>query len=419
MQEQENFSRTLRGNFQFTYTGNYGPIQGVPPNTGINLAIAHTGQDSQQQYSYTESNVGGQSRSDTFAITDTRQIGPHLTQSENFSESDSEASFGGITTSNSSTTFTSLTHYTTPGEDYLLTFDKTWSAQPYGDNKLPELQIHPYSFLPHFPFPIQPAFTIGNYSEIQNYFVTNPNNTGGKLFDTSRADLALLLGPAIFKVFGSDFTAQVNVNQYAYGTGDLKASILQTLSLNTPIGSHVVNSITYNESNYNGPALVPFEYLDQQPLMNLKGAQDLLRFYNGNIYNFTLGFATNFDGIAQPVTYQLNAQPSPRSEVILGGAFDPGPGQGFIPTTIQFVTPFGYETTLQFAGQIDWQNHERIENKVIFISKTIGECYQINVQYAEASRLVNVSISLLAFPSHPAGFGIGQAAPIIPTTLNF
>jgi hypothetical protein len=418
MQEQENFSKTLRGDFQFTYNGNYGPLVGVPPNTGINLAIAHAGQNSQQQYSLTESSVGGQSRSQTWAFTDTRQLGPHLTQSENFSLSNSQSSFGGITSSNGSSNFTSLTHLTTPGEDYLLTIDKTFSAQPYGDNKLPELQVHPYSFFPHFWFPIQPSFTVGNYSEIQQYFTTS-NTSGGKDFSTSRADLGFLFGPALVKVFGSDFSAQVSVNQYLYGTGDLKASILQTMSLNTPISNHIVNSITYNESNFNGPALVPFEYLDQQPLINQKGAQDLIRFYNGNVYNFTMGFATNFNGQAQPVTYQLNAMPSTRSEVILGGAFDPGPGQGFTPTTVQFVTPFGYETTLQFASQIDWQNHERLENKVIYLSKIIGECYEIQVQYAEAARLLNVSISLLAFPTRSAGFGIGQPSTIVPSSLNF
>ena len=37
------------------------------------------------------------------------------------------------------------------------------------------------------------------------------------------------------------------------------------LELDDAVTSHIVNTINYNEANYNGPALVPFQYLDQQP----------------------------------------------------------------------------------------------------------------------------------------------------------
>ena len=41
LQEQENFSQHLRGNFQFDYQSNYGPLISIPPNETISAAIAH------------------------------------------------------------------------------------------------------------------------------------------------------------------------------------------------------------------------------------------------------------------------------------------------------------------------------------------------------------------------------------------
>lgn len=406
-QEQENISKTLRANFQFNYQSNYGQLTNVPVNSSFNAGLVHTAARSSQNYSFSHTAVGSQSSSNSFAFTDVRQITSTLTQSENFSLSQSQSNYGGFFSENSSAHFTSLTHLVTHGADYQLIFDKTFAQQPYGIDKLPELQIHPYNFFDHFVIPVQAAFTVGEYSE--------PSNA----FSTSRADLAFVLGPALYRVFGSDFSATVNVNQYAYGTGDLKASIQQVLSLSTPLGRHVVNSITYNESNYNGPALVPFEFLDQEPTTNSKNAQDLLRFYNSDVYTFTLGFSTNFNALAQPVTYQLAARPSSRSILIVGGSFNPGPGMGFQTTNVQFATPFGFDTVLQFVGDIDWTNKGRIENKNIYLSKIIGKCYMIQLQYNEASRLISATVNLLAFPSRGAGFSVGQTGSLIPTSFNF
>ncbi|MHB8178725.1 MAG: hypothetical protein ACYDA5_05465 [Vulcanimicrobiaceae bacterium] len=405
-QEQENFSPRLRGNFNFTYQGNYGPLTNIPPNSGFNASIVHSGLRESQNYTFSRSAVGQQSSSDTFAFTDQHQFTNNLSQAINFSMSRSQNSYGGVSTQNASAHFTSLTHLTTKNDDYQLTFDKTFSQQPFGINKLPELQIRPYRFFAHAPIPITAQFTLGQYSE--------PSNR----FNTSRANLVFGLGPALYKVFGSDFSAAVNVTQDAYGTGDLKAAIQQNLSLTTSLGKHIVNAITYNEANYNGPPFVPFQYLDQQPTQNIKGAQDLLRFFNGDVYTLTLGFATSFNALAQPVTYQLTSRPSARSLLMLGGSFVPGIGQGFTPSTIQFVTPFGRDTTLQFLGTLDWKNKGRIENKTIYLSKIIGNCYEVQLQYNQASRQVNVALNLLAFPSQTANFGIGHNGPIIPSTFN-
>ncbi|MHB8305998.1 MAG: hypothetical protein ACYDEU_08330, partial [Vulcanimicrobiaceae bacterium] len=82
--------------------------------------------------------------------------------------------------------------------------------------------------------------------------------------------------------------------------------------------------------------------------------------------------------------------------------------------------PFGRGAQLQFAGDVDWKNKGRIENKTIYYSRIIGNCYEIRVQYNQASRQINVSLEVLAFPSHTANFGINTQGPIIPTgSLNF
>ncbi len=407
LQEIENFSQTLRGNFGYNYQSNYGPFLNLPPNESFTSTVAHQTLHTSQNYGFNRSSVGSQSSSKTFSFTDNRQITTALSQATNFNLSSSQSNYGGLGSSNSTATFDSLTHLTTSGADYQMTIDKTFAQQPYGIDKLPEFQVRPTQFFPHFVMPLSAQFTAGEYSE--------PSNA----FSTSRANMAFVLGPEIAKIFGSDFQGTVNVNQYYYGTGDEKASIQQILNLTTPLGNHVVNTISYNESNYNGPAFVPFQFLDQQPNQNLKNGQDLVRIFNGDVYTASLGFSTNFDRMAQPVSYQVTMRPSARSVLLLGGSFVPGAGQGFYTTNAQVGIPFGKDASLQMVTDIDWKNKGRLENKVLYYTKTIGDCYQVQALYNEAQKLVTVSINLLAFPSRTATFAVGQSGPLIPSTFNF
>ncbi|MHB8146681.1 MAG: LPS-assembly protein LptD [Vulcanimicrobiaceae bacterium] len=407
LQEIENFSRALRGNFGFSYNSNYGPYTNLPANESFNGTIVHQSARTSQNYTFSRSQVGTQSSSNSLAFTDNRQINQKLSQAVSFNLSNSQSSFNGFSSSNSTAHFNSLTHYSTSSDDYLLTIDKTFARQPYGINKLPELQIRPYKFLSHFIFPVNAQFTAGEYSE--------PSNG----FSTQRLDMSFGLGPELLRVFGSDFQASGNIRQDAYGTGDLKAQIQQNMSLTTPLGKHFVNSITYNEANYNGPAFEPFQYLDQQPTTNQKNAQDLLRVFNGDTYNLSLGFSTNFNAIAQAVSYQFAARPSMRSILLLGGSFNPGPGQGFYTTNVQLAMPFGHDASLQLITDVDWKNKGRLENKVIYYTKTIGNCYQLQALYNQSQKLVTVSINILAFPNKGATFAVGQTGPIVPTTFNF
>lgn len=405
-QETENFSARLRGQFGFNYTSYFGPLSNIPPNEGISAQVVHNGVSAQQTYSLNHHSISSQASSDNIGFAETRNFGTLLTNSLTFNLSSSRTNYFGAASSNSTANIDDLLHWSNRVVDYTLAFDKTYARTPYGVNKEPELQVRPYLFLKHFLIPIQPSLTIGRYNEPQT-----PETT-------SRADLNLALGPALYHFLDSDFSANVNVHQFAYGTGDLKASIQQTASLTTAVGKHIVNAITYGATSYNGPALVPFSF-DQQPTTNYKNASDVLRLFNGDNYNLSLNFGTSFNRLAQPVSYQLAARPSRRSYVTLGGAFIPGPGNGFFTTNVQFSTPFGGGATLQFIGDVDWKNKGRIINKAVYYSHIIGDCYLIQLQYNQAARQVNLTFSLLAFPSHAATFGLNGTGSIIPSSFNF
>jgi hypothetical protein len=366
---------------------------------------------SSQQYSFTRSAVGSQSNSDSFAFTDNNQFNQDLSNAFNFTQSSSSSTFGGVGSSNASATVDDLLHYTTAGADYQMTYDKTFSDQPYGIDKLPELVIRPYKFFPDFIIPTSANFTIGQYSE--------PSSD----FNTSRADLAFVLGPEIAQVFGSDFQGTVNVNQYAYGTGDLKASTTQNFTLISPISQHIVNTITYSEANYAGPYDVPFQLMDVQPEDNTKNAQDLIRILNGSVYNFSVGYSTNFEPQALPLTYQLDVAPTARSILLLSGSYTPDPdgagSGGFGSTNVQLSTPFGRDQALQLVTTVDWDNHARLEDKIVYFTKTIGNCYQLQALYNQSMKLVSFTINILAFPTQGASFAVGQASPVVPTNFNF
>lgn len=407
VQDQENFSQYLRGQFNGSYQASYGPLINLPPNTNVSAAVTHAKGTETQSYSYLHTATSGQANNDSYGFADSRSFSQTLQNSFTTNVSHSQSTYAGSFTQNSTGTVNDLLHWASPAVDYQLTYSKTYAQNPFGVvNKEPELQVRPNVFVPHFVFPIAPTLTIGQYSEPQT-----PETT-------QRADLGVDMGPLLYRSLLGDFSATVNVHQFAYGTGDQKASIMQTLSLNSPVGSHVSNNITYNEGNYNGPGSVPFSTIDLQNSQNFKNASDIFRVFNGDVYNLSLSFTTAFNGIAQPVAYLLATRPSRRSFVQLQGSFFPGPGQGFNTTNVQFSTPFGRGSWLQFLGDIDWKNKARILNKSVYYSHIVGDCYEIQVQYNQNARQVNVTLSLLAFPSHAASFGLNTTGSIIPTSFN-
>lgn len=410
--ETEYYSRTLQSQLNFAYNSNFGQFTAnIPPTTQINAVVTHATAREQQNYTFARSASGSQNSSYNYAFTDQHQLSQNLSQGISLTLNTSSNNYTGATTYFSTSHINTLTHLTTNNYDYQLTFDKTNANMPNGVNKLPELQIRPNSFFPKLRVPITANFTLGSYQELQSGLGTHNEYT-------TRADLAFQMGPALYKIFGSDFSAGGSVEQFAYGTGDLKAKIQQNLSLQTPVGKHFVNSLSYTESNYNGPIQVPFQTLDQFSRQNYHSANEVMRFFNSDFYNFQISTGTSFNQQAQPVTYQLTARPRRRTLVILGGYFSPGSGLGFGTTNLQLSTPFGRDGDVQFIADVDWHNHARILNKNIYFHRVIGNCYEIRVQYNENLKAVNVTLDLLAFPSRAATFGVDKNGPILPGGLN-
>ncbi len=405
--DQENFSRSTRGTFGLTYTGNYGPLVSLPPQFNLNAALDHGNErGDRQNYSFTRSSTGSQASSDNYGISDHRALSPKLTNDFTLSYTTSQnVGYDPATTLH----FETLTHFIGRSYDYDLTFDRYDSSTPSNVQKEPEIAIHPHD--PLFPrlrlVPITAQYTLGLYNDPQ------------ATLTTSRGEARFTLGPTLAHVLGSDFSATVTVQQDAYGTGDLKAQINQQATLTTPLFGHVINVISYSESHVNGPFAEPFKTIDV--LGNgSKQANDVLRIFNGDTYSLSLTATTFFNRQAQAVGYQLTSRPSPRSTLLVGGSFTPGPGNGFDRTNVQISTPFGYQSDLQFSTFINWKARGRLESKNIYYRHIVGNCYELRLSYSQDTKQVTASIDLLAFPSHAVNFGIGQTSlsSIIPQSFS-
>jgi len=152
---------------------------------------------------------------------------------------------------------------------------------------------------------------------------------------------------------------------------------------------------------------------------NSNQASDLVRIFNGSAYNLTLSSDTLFKRDAQPITYQLAFMPTIKTAVMVGGSYNPGPGNGFESTTVQISTPIGYESDIQFSTNADWKNKGRLNDKNVYFRKVIGECYEVDVAYNQDLRQVTLAVQLLAFPTQRLNFGLGQSGSIVPGSLNF
>jgi hypothetical protein len=406
IQDVETFSKRVRGQFGVSYIGNFGPGIDIPPTENITGSIVHVGNASTENLTFSRYLQGALSDDFTLGLTDSITLTPQLQQQFNFSY----AKYLSPLTSADTFHIQSNTHYVTKLADYNLTYDKTdYSANPFGYDKLPELAILPHINYGTFKFGPQLQFTGGEYAEQQNHFSTS--RFQGQLNES-----------VFTKLFGdSDFSANYDLTQDYYGTGDEKAYDTQSAAITTPLGNHFVNSITYNEQHPIGPTDVPFQLFDHLS-SGAHSAQDVLRFYNKDVYSLSLSDGTQFNRQAQGVTYQLNVRPSLKSYIVVGGYYQPGPGNGFSTTNVQTITPFGKDTTLEFSTNVDWKNHNRLEDKNIYLSKTVDMCYNILASYNQDLKQFSFSIVILAFPGQSAGFGFGGnqgASPILPQSFAF
>jgi hypothetical protein len=199
---------------------------------------------------------------------------------------------------------------------------------------------------------------------------------------------------------------------------------MQNAALNTPIGTNIVNSITYNEQNPIGPADVPFQLLDHLS-GGAHGAQDTIRFFDRSLFSVSLSSGTDFDRQAQPISYQITAQPNLLTFLSIGGYWQPGPGQGFNTTNVQLVTPFGYDTSLQISTNVNWKLNgpAKLADRNVYINKIIGKCYSLQLAYNQDLKQFFFTVTILAFPSQGLGGGIGlgggQSSSILPQNFAY
>ncbi len=406
IQDTETFSRRLRGQFGINYQGDFGPDLSLPASLNITGSIIHqTGTASTENLTFSRFLQGSLSDNLNLGFIDSITLNQFIQQQINLTYSKFNSNL-----SSSDTFHIDLnTHVFSKLADYNFTYDKTdYSAQPFGYDSVPQLQILPHINFANFKYAPQIQFTLGEYSEPENHFSTS--RFQGQFDESYYA-----------KVFGnSDFTANYNLTQDYYGTGDEKAFDQQNAALSTPIGNHLINAITYNEQHPIGPPNVPFQLLDNLS-SGAHSAQDVLRFYNKDVYSLSLSDGTDFDRRGQPITYQLNYKPSSRAYIVVGGYFSPGPGNGFNTTNVQAITPLGKDSILELTTNVDWKNHMRLEDKNVYLSQIVDNCYQLQLTFNQDLKQFSFQVVILAFPSQGAGFGFGGASTtsVIPQNLAF
>ncbi|MGH7661337.1 MAG: hypothetical protein ACRENA_10545 [Vulcanimicrobiaceae bacterium] len=407
LNDQEILSYHMKSQEQIQYISNYGPfVTGQPPALTLGGSLSYTGSRATEQVTFQHYSQGSQQGSMNLGYTETVNFRSNITDALNVGMTRNFNSFAGQSTSVGSTHLQDLFNYTTPWALYSLNFDKTLSQTPTGTDIEPEFSLQPRALFPNERVvPVTMQFLFGQYTVPQ------------QPFSATRGLLSMNFGPAVAHFWNSDLSATLRVQQYEYSTGDLKATINQQLTFTTPFGNHVLNAITYNEANSNGPTTEPFQTFDVIG-GNTHGAQDVVQFYNKNVWVLRLADGTSFNRQAQPVSYSLTTRPSLRSYLSVAGSWVPGAGNGFEQTQYQWITPFGYKTDLQFAATENWKERGKITDKVVYLRRIIGDCYDVRIAYNQDLKMVSVGFDLLAFPSYGVNFGLGQVGSIVPGNLT-
>jgi hypothetical protein len=403
--DQEIISPALRGTARVSYQADYGPLISLPPNFSLALGLTKSTPKDTQNYSFAEQSTGSQNTTDNYGISDNYTFSSKLSNAFTGSYTENQNSYSGLTTVNSTLHFNTDTHLTGNTVDYDLIVDKYDSQTPSGVNKLPELLVRPHGALfPHLlGIPNTGTFTIGEYSDPVADLATQ------------RAQAQINLGPALYHLPIGDFSGTINVQQDFYGTGDAKAQIVQQYNITTPISDHFDNILSYNNQHVNGLGNEPFAFDTIGGAY--KNLQEVLKVFNKDVYALSLQTGTAFNMSAQPISYQLLLRPSQAASVVLGGNWNPGPGNGFDRTNVQLIAPIGRDSDIQIGTFVDWKNHMRLESKNIYYRRVIGDCYEIRIAYNQDLQTVAVTLDILAFPSDALNFGIGQQTSIVPQSF--
>ena len=406
---------TLSANANFTTQT---LVTAIPPTLSANVSVVHNGARSTTSYGGTATTTGPSS-SFGGVINHTIAFSPVFSQNVSLqlqiAQSVSDPGFPDqINTNSRSVLFMSDTRFsarsfdtdlnisTNHGQTSSSQFGMTTTNPVVGLQRVPELTLrsHPVS-VSNLRLPLQFTFVDGIYDD------------GYDNITTARYELAGQLGSAIYRIGDNNsVSALVGVRQDLYGTGDERGAISESFSLQDFFGRHADNTLAYQEQSVRGfTPMRSFDFLTGFDQIN-----ETFNFYNGSAYRFTA--TTNYDfrnKFIGSINYQLAISPSSYSSLLLGDSYDPH-GTGYGPLNITLATPIGRNDYLQFLGDFDFKTHT-MEGQNYFLTHNVNDCYQVRLAYREPLHELDLSVSLLAFPSQAVNFGL-TGSSILPQSFG-
>jgi hypothetical protein len=385
-------------------------LSSIPSTTSANVNVVHNGARSTTTYGVTLTSTGP-NHSTGGLFSHTIAFSPVFSENISFNFQDSIAP----PTFSRSYQFMSDAHYTARafdadlvtqtlhGDTSINNGGAITTTPVFGFQKVPELTVRGRPFIvPSLRLPVNVTLIEGVYNDAFDNFVT------------SRQELNAQLGGAVYRIGNSaTVTAQANLRQDSYGTGDLRGAYSEQYSLQKFFGQHADDTLTYSAQSVRG--FTPLQSYDL--LSGYDQVSDVLNVYNGSAYRFTTSTTYDFrNKFLGSINYQLNVTPSPTASLILGDSYDPH-GSGYGPLSITLSSPLGRNDYLQFLGDYDFRLHG-LQGQNYFLTHTVNDCYQIRLAYRQPLHEVDLSISLLAFPSQGVNFGLNGRGSILPQSFG-
>jgi len=382
-------------------------LTSIPPTLSANVNVVHNGARSTTSYGGTATTTGPNS-SFGGLVNHSISFSPVFSENVSLQLQYNSSVFGTGTTSESSSlsrtvVFSNDTRYSARSFDADLliltnhgqtsnTLNGVETTQPViGLQKVPELTVRSRPLtISNIRLPLQLTLVDGVYDD------------GYDNITTARYELNAQAGSALYRIGDSaTATGLVGIRQDIYGTGDERGAITEQFSLQKFFGRHADDTLAYQMQSVRGFTPLPaYDLLSGYDQIN-----ETLNVYNGSAYRFTA--TTNYDfknKFLGSINYQLTVNPTPFSNVLLGDSYDPH-GTGYGPVSITLSTPLGRNDYLQFLGNYDFKLHG-LQGQNYFLTHTVNDCYQIRLAYRQALHELDVSFSLLAFPSQSVNFGL-------------
>ena len=393
-------------------------ITAIPPTLSANVNVTHSGARSTTSYGGTATTTGPNS---SFGGLFNHTIAFSPVFSENvslqlqFAQSISDPGFpDALQTFSRSVLFLSDTRYTSHSFDTDLNistnhgqtsstqFGRETTSPVIGLQRVPELTIrsHPFS-VSTLRLPVQFTLVDGVYDD------------GFDNITTARYELVGQLGSAVYRIGeNNSVSLLVGVRQDLYGTGDERGAIAENFALQNFFGRHADNTLAYQEQSVRGfTPMRSFDFLTGFDQIN-----ETFNLYNGSAYRFTA--STNYDfknKFLGTINYQLAVSPTQYSSVLLGDSYDPH-GTGYGPLSVTLATPLGRYDYLEFLGNYDFKMHA-LTGQNYFLTHNVADCYQVRIAYREPLHELDLSVSLLAFPTQAVNFGLNGSS-VLPQSFG-